>query len=231
MQKLYSLLKRVQRADLKALSMSLLAGCLLAQHLVENLTKEAETIWIYWVLFSQFITVFALLYINESLPYSKLRLKCVIGGLLGLSLADAVAFITAMFYKGFLIGYWNLLSVILLLVFSACYWFRQYADHGIEINDTDLFLMARKPDSTLGYILSMLYVFRPYSGYAWFHNGKIYAYRKGTFQCFDMISDRYVAVAVIKDKDKYIEKLNKSLGTDISMFNNCLTLDKINKGR
>lgn len=164
------------------------------------------------------------------LSYRDLRVKCFAAALAGGAWADVVW--VAQYYVFGLQGYnkWLLWVLAWSVVAATYYWLRSYDEPELALDDEHAFLLRLKPKGPQSFFVSLLGFMGPFGGYAIFYRGHIYAFRRGYFSRFYMpynLMSRYHVSNVKIASDEMLGKLDRLMGSEWSLFNNCLQLKAI----
>ncbi len=169
-----------------------------------------------------------------SLPYDKLREKCVVASFFAISAVETCYLL--LFYFAGINGYWYCLiaQIAAGLTFPVWYWSRTYTKQNDVLNQTHLFLLRRKPRNLRELIISMLSIGGPDGGYAIYYQEQVFRFRHGVF-CVDDLSEfsglqrhklleQYHIQQGARPSNQTLSALAGMYGTAWSYKNNCAKL-------
>ena len=160
-------------------------------------------------------------------PWHMLRLKCFLAALCGYYISDIGLCVS--WYA------WRFPSPIIMgvvqgsgfLIASGYYWWRSYEQPSDDVEAGYLYCLRTKPESMQDFLISLIGIYGPDGGYAFYAEGKLYRYRRGwlVVQQIDRLPlERYHVQRGARLTQAILDDLNSLIGKRWTWSRNCLTV-------
>lgn len=160
-------------------------------------------------------------------PWHMLRLKCFLAALCGYYISDIGLCVSWYAWR-----FPSPVSMALVqgsgfLVAAVYYWYRSYDQPSDTIEPGYLYCLRTKPASIQDFLISLIGIYGPDGGYAFYADGKLYRYRRGwvVAQQMDRLPvERYHVQRGARLTPAILDDLNKLVGKRWTWSRNCLTV-------
>lgn len=161
------------------------------------------------------------------LPWSQLRLCCIVAALIGYHVADAA--LCAAWYAGAKADpyVWLVLQGAASVALGAWYWWRSYDQPSDTLDYDHVFCLRRRPRSLQDLLVSMLGCFGPQGTYAIYAAGVVYHFHPGKLVATPYQSRSFAGYVATKGRPlqmSHIMALDALRGVKWSPFTNCITV-------
>lgn len=169
----------------------------------------------------------ALAAVLHLLPWSQLRLCCIVAALVGHHVADA-ALCAAWYWGAKADPYvWFALQGAASVALGAWYWRRSYDQPSDTLDYDHVFCLRRRPRSAQDLLVSMLGCFGPQGTYAIYAAGVVYHFHRGKLVTTPHQSRSFADYVATKGRTlqmSHIMALDALRGVKWSPFTNCITV-------
>lgn len=210
-----------------SISLWLVIWAILLQRLLPLLLRGSPDAWVINDVARSISYVTLSFYVASIVPYSELRIKCIMAAIFGYSVADLLSVV--LFYWIHPITYIvvNIIQAQFVVFMIILYAVRSYHQASFTPEPSRIYCIRKKPKSLQGLIIAMFGSLGAQAGYSIYCNGNVYKFTNGVLERVKYTASMITDCHVSKGGEYRFSReaaLNKMVGAKWSLFGkSCIT--------